>query len=497
MAGENYTNTASTATTTAPVGPSDVTATLTSFSGFPAQPFWGEFDKDTASAEIVRVTNVAGSVITMTRGQGGTSATSHGAGVTFNLVAPADFFNRTETHMSDTTDVHGATGSVVGTTGSQTVSDKLFRGAAKSQHSDALPAGITASFESVADNTSARDGFVHRNTAGSASRSAFLAQQSGVDRFKVSNTGNVTVTPSTGTGLTVSGGESLAGGLTVTSGGINVTGGVVASGGAIITGSTDLGATTADSLSSDTIIHAGGAIDTDSNLTVDGTSTLTGAVSTGAGLTVGTTASVGTSATVGTTLAVTQGITAWGSRVPMSVASTAAVTTPVTGDVIWDRSAKLWKEWTGSAWAAFAVPYAQLRQTALQNVPNATFTPILFNTEDFDNVGGHSTSSNTSRYTCVAGFEGVYEFGGQASFGTGGTGSRTTLWTKNGVVLPASQGPGYDPGDTGFALARPIMVRLVAGDYVELNGYQSNGATLATSIVGEFQSSMTVKWIAP
>ncbi len=494
MSGENYTNTASTATTAAPVGAADTAATLASFTGWPSTPFWGEFEKGTASAEIVRVTGVAGSNITaMTRGQGGTAAATHGAGVNFEHVAPADFFNRAETHQAASTAVHGVTGSVVGTSGSQTVQDKTFRGAHTSTFSDALPAGVTASYLSTADNANARDGFVHNNTAGSASRAAFKLTQSGTDRFTVSNTGNLTINPSTGTALTVTGNATVSGTSTLTgaltaNGGIVTTGQtistsglVVSAGGLLVSGN----ATFNNNVSATGTIHANGSIDTDTNLVVDGTSTLTGAVAAGAALTVGTTA------------AVTQGITSWGSRVPMSVSSTSVVTTPVTGDLVWDRSAKLWKEWTGSAWAIVDRPYAFLRQTVAQNFSAATFTAVTFTTEDFDSVNGHNAVANTSRYTCQAGFDGVYRLAGQVDFATNTSGSRTSRWSKNGTALNAGQGPGFDAGATSLAAARTMLVRLAAGDYVELEGYQSSGATLATNVAGEFQSSMSVEWIAP
>lgn len=340
MSGENYTNTASTAATAGTVGAADTTATLTSFTGWPSTPFWGEFERGTASAELVRVTGVSGSSITaMTRGQGGTSATTHGAGVSFEHVIPADMPNRFETHSAASTGVHGVSGSIVGTTGSQTLQDKTFRGAHVSQFSDALPAGVASSYLSTADNTNARDGFVHNNTGGSAARAAFKLTQSGTDRFAVSNTGNVTINPSTGTALavtgnaTVSGTTGLAGALTVGAGGASVTGGLtVPSGGINITGTAALAATTASTVSASSTIHANGNIDTDANLIVDGTSTLTGTVTASAGLTVA------------------QGATSWGGRVIISVASTASVTSPTTGDVVYDRSDGMFKRYTGSVW---------------------------------------------------------------------------------------------------------------------------------------------------
>lgn len=411
MSGENYTNTATTATTAAPVGPSDTTASLASFTGWPAAPFWAEFEKDTASYEIVRVTNVAGSTITMTRGQGGTAATSHGAGVNVELVVPASHFNETETHMAATS-AHGVTGNVVGTSGAQTVADKLFRGAAKSQNSDALPTGITASFENLADNSSARDGFVHRNTAGHVDRRGFLLEQSGTPRFQAFNDGSVDIAPGTSTrpGLRNHGTTTLDGAtthnaaVTVTAGGVNVAGGAVVSGGAIITGSLDLGPTTVDSLSSDATIHANGSIDTDANLIVDGTSTLTGAVAAGAGL------------TVATTLAVTQGITGWGSPVILSVSSTAAVTTPTAGMYVFDRSAGTFKQWDGSAWqtpfvAAIATPQATLGTTTsttfTSTLTGATGCSVVFVAPPSGRVSVENTTNleNSGTSAAVCGFE--------------------------------------------------------------------------------------------
>jgi hypothetical protein len=490
MAGENYTNTATTATTTVPVGPSDPSTTLTSFSGWPAAPFWGEFEKDTPSAEIVRVTNVAGSVITMTRGQGGTSATTHGAGVTFNLIAPADFFNRAEQHMAASTGVHGVSGSVVGTTGNQTVQDKTFRGAHVSQHSDANPPGVTASYLSTADNTSARDGFVHNNTAGSAARAAFKLTQSGTDRFTVSNTGNVAINPSTGTALTVTGNETVSGTLTATgvvnaNGGVSTSGltvttsGIVVAGGAIVSGNAQFN----NNVSATGTLHSNGSIDTDTNLTVDGTSTLTGAVTTGG------------AATVGTGLTVTQRATAWGSPVILSVASPAAVTTPVDGDVIWDRTAKLWKERVSGSWATIDRPNVHVRQTISQNIAHNTFTSLTFTNEDFDNVNGHSSITNTSRYVCQTGFAGKYLLNGGTAFDANSSGSRTCRWAVNGVAVNASQASGVLGSASSAVNAKCVIVHLAEGDYVELQAFQSSGVTLATETASNLQSSMSIAWM--
>lgn len=217
----NYSNTASVAQLG--VSMDGVTTTLTvsggTYVGWPASPFWGIVAKGTAQAELVEVTAVVGSALTVVRGQGGTSAASHGAGDTFHHIAPAVVFATSELHVEATTAVHGVSGSVVGTTGSQTIQDKLYRGGHKSNHTDALPAGLTASFEAVADNANARDGFVHNNTAGDVNRRGFLLAQSGTPRIELFNDGTVAITPSGSAvrpALAVNGNAQASGTLTVT-----------------------------------------------------------------------------------------------------------------------------------------------------------------------------------------------------------------------------------------------------------------------------------------
>lgn len=365
MSGENYVNTASTATTAAPIGPADTTVTVASYTGYPSAPYWAELEKGTGSAEIVRVTNVAGSTLTITRGQGGTSATSHGAGVTVEHIVPASHFNEGEAHNAATT-AHGVTGVVVGTQGSQTIQDKTFRGAHRSDYTDALPAGVTASFESNANSAAARDGFVHKNTAGDAARSGFLLQQSGTDRFKVRNDGTVNINPSASAnpGLRNQSTSQLDGNTTV-GGTLAVTGATTLSAGATVTGTvtaTTVTATgTVNGLTASILgtVHADGGLDTDGTLTVDGASTLTGAVTAGAGLTVA------------------QNVTSWGGVLVPSVASTASVTSPVSGMVVFDQSSLSFKRRVGAAWVAVTPAVATGSDDTLLTTTSTAYTETM------------------------------------------------------------------------------------------------------------------------
>lgn len=450
MSGENYTNTASTAATSAPVGPSDTSITLSSFSGYPSAPFWAELEKGTASAEIVRVTSIGGSTVTVTRGQGGTSATSHGAGVAFEHVAPADFFQRAEAHQA-LASAHGVTGNIVGTSGAQTVADKLVRGAVKSQNSDVLPAGITASFENVADTAGARDGFVHRNTSGHVDRRGFLLQQSGTDRFQAFNDGTVQITPgaSARPGLRNEGTTRLDGAVTanaavtVSTGGVTVTAGglTVSAGGANIAGTSTLAATNTGALSSSSTIHANGSIDTDANLTVDGTSTLTGAV------------------TMGSTLVTTGTVTANGTNVNTELASLLTKLTKLNNP-----------------------PRCRLRTVTPPSCPTGTFTAMTWDQEDEDSHNGHNSGVNPSRWTCPAGADGIYTLSGGVAFSSGVNGSKFIKWQINGVDVASSTQVAPDSaGNTPSFPARTMDVALTAGDYVEL-WVQHFGGSSATPV---------------
>lgn len=140
-----------------------------------------------------------------------------------------------------------------------------------------------------------------------------------------------------------------------------------------------------------------------------------------------------------------------------------------------------------------AKPIAQMRQTVSQNITTSTFTAITFTTEDVDTEDGHSTSSNNSRYTAVE--EAWYWVKGAVAFESNATGRRLARWTKNGTEINGSRHElATVNGGESIIPARPILVSLSAGDYVELQGWQSSGGTRATSVTADIQSTMTVSF---
>jgi hypothetical protein len=142
-------------------------------------------------------------------------------------------------------------------------------------------------------------------------------------------------------------------------------------------------------------------------------------------------------------------------------------------------------------------PSAMLRQATNQSIANNTWTAITFGVEDWDDdpdgTGGHSTSSNTSRYT--ARYPGVYLLGGGVGWAASSAGVRGTRWAKNGTALNGSSTlePPTASG-TAYYAARAIKVELDEGDYVELFGFQNSGGSLNTTVATSEQPSMSVGW---
>ncbi len=106
----------------------------------------------------------------------------------------------------------------------------------------------------------------------------------------------------------------------------------------------------------------------------------------------------------------------------------------------------------------------------------------LFDAEDIDTANGHSTTSNTSRWTCPTGKGGWYSFTYMAGFVSNATGDRLA-WvsisggsTRYGVSLESAAG-----GHQTY-LSGADRLFLNAGNYVELSVEQYSGGSLNTDI---------------
>lgn len=140
-------------------------------------------------------------------------------------------------------------------------------------------------------------------------------------------------------------------------------------------------------------------------------------------------------------------------------------------------------------------PVAQLYQTAAQSVPNGAFTALAFDSTQSDTYGGHSNSTNNTRYTAQV--AGTYEFSGLYGSVSNATGTRDTTWAKNGAILTT---PGATTTSTAVnglnsvVTAATVQVPMSVGDYVELQVFQASGAALNTS-PGQYGCLLSVKFI--
>lgn len=137
-------------------------------------------------------------------------------------------------------------------------------------------------------------------------------------------------------------------------------------------------------------------------------------------------------------------------------------------------------------------PLAVLFQTVVQSVPNGTWGVLTFDSEVVDTYGGHSTSSNTSRYTCQ--YAGWYRVGGRAAFDINATGSRGARVHINGAYIRGAATLGAAGNLNGIPYTEHVLY-LQVGDYVEIAGGQNSGGALSTANVNEAASYMYVEWI--
>jgi len=125
-AGQQYATNVPQTTLTAGITSGQTSISVNSSSGWPTTPFTAVFELGLSTQEPVDVTNVSGTTWTITRGIDSTTAFAHPSQSTVTHADIGRDFRDARTHMDTGVAQHGLSGSVVGTSDSQTLSNKII-----------------------------------------------------------------------------------------------------------------------------------------------------------------------------------------------------------------------------------------------------------------------------------------------------------------------------------------------------------------------------------
>jgi hypothetical protein len=117
-------------------------------------------------------------------------------------------------------------------------------------------------------------------------------------------------------------------------------------------------------------------------------------------------------------------------------------------------------------------PYVSAKSTAAQSLTNAAYNTLTYNTEDVDTDAAFN--AGTGVFTVPAGKGGEYEYSASISFSTaGGTAWALSAFKNGSTQLTEVQNNMTPGGETTLQIAS--TERLVAGDTLEMKGWQNSG----------------------
>lgn len=132
---------------------------------------------------------------------------------------------------------------------------------------------------------------------------------------------------------------------------------------------------------------------------------------------------------------------------------------------------------------ATAYTGAKVYNSANITLTNNVASALNFNSEEWDTENIHSTSSNTSRLTCIT--AGIYLATGMVWFTANANGQRNIYVVKNGTTYVAQANESTPTSSASAILNVSVEVALEVDDYVELYAYQNSGDNLDVRYLSE------------
>lgn len=178
-----YSNTAVQTTLSGSISAGATSVGVAATTGFPGSvPYVLALDYGASTEELVKVTAVAGTTLTVERGFSGTSAQSHSLSAVVRHVYHAGDATDFRTHEAATSGVHGVTGTLVGTSDTQTLANKTLT--SPTINSGALSGTFTGAptFSGVINHTAAVQS---TQSAASNTSLAAIVTADTFDRFRI------------------------------------------------------------------------------------------------------------------------------------------------------------------------------------------------------------------------------------------------------------------------------------------------------------------------
>jgi hypothetical protein len=161
---------------------------------------------------------------------------------------------------------------------------------------------------------------------------------------------------------------------------------------------------------------------------------------------------------------------------------------------LWNANVKAMGDWLMGS-AGNGVPRFRGYQATAQSIANNTWVSVTIDTEEYDSDNGHSTSTNTSRYTVQV--AGTYLITGSVGLVANATANRGARLTVSGTPIHGTFVKTASPDATGSSGLVTVGTAVCsAGDYIECQVNQNSGGALNTNPAGDVACSLSVQWIS-